>query len=76
MYHFLTTQFSPPPTPTSRLEPGIRDRRSGRRTRDDRQRLLVDMGITQPVQVVEELNLSASQRKMVLGGTAARILKL
>jgi aminocarboxymuconate-semialdehyde decarboxylase len=35
-----------------------------------------DMGIDRPVQVVEELNLSASQRKMVLGGTAARILKL
>jgi hypothetical protein len=29
-----------------------------------------------PVQVVEELNLSAPRRKMVLGGTAARILKL
>jgi len=28
------------------------------------------------VQAVEELNLSASQRKMVRGGTAARILKL
>ena len=35
-----------------------------------------DMGIDRPVQVVEELNLSASQRKKVLGGTAARILKL
>ena len=35
-----------------------------------------DMGITRPVQVVEEWNLRTSQRKMALGGTTARILKL
>jgi aminocarboxymuconate-semialdehyde decarboxylase len=35
-----------------------------------------DMGYTRPVEVVEELDLSAEQRAMILGGTAARLLKL
>jgi aminocarboxymuconate-semialdehyde decarboxylase len=35
-----------------------------------------DMGYQQPVQVVEELGLSAEEKKMILGGTAAKLLKL
>ncbi len=35
-----------------------------------------DMGYERPVQMVEELNLNRAQRNMVLGGTAARILKI
>jgi aminocarboxymuconate-semialdehyde decarboxylase len=35
-----------------------------------------DMGYDRPVRVVEELNLSRAQRNMILGGTAARILKI
>ena len=35
-----------------------------------------DMGYSQPVQFVNHLELSVAQRRMVLGGTAARILKL
>src|SRR5262245_55115385 len=35
-----------------------------------------DMGYTQPVQFVDQLNLSPEDRRMILGGTAARLLKL
>ena len=35
-----------------------------------------DMGYSQPVQFVNQLELSSAQRRMILGGTAARILKL
>jgi aminocarboxymuconate-semialdehyde decarboxylase len=35
-----------------------------------------DMGYDRPVRVVEELHLSRAQRNMILGGTAARILKI
>lgn len=35
-----------------------------------------DVGYTQPVQEVEGLRLSSEQRKMILGGTAAKILKI
>ena len=35
-----------------------------------------EVGYDQPVQVVEELRLNAEQRKMILGGTAAKILKI
>src|SRR5262249_50275694 len=35
-----------------------------------------DMGLEQPVQVVDQLGLSDEHRAMILGGTAARILKL
>jgi len=35
-----------------------------------------DMGYERPVGFVEELNLSAEERKMILGTTAARLLKL
>src|SRR5262249_7757587 len=35
-----------------------------------------DMGYERPVGFVEELNLSAEGRKMILGTTAARLLKL
>ncbi|HVB35503.1 MAG TPA: amidohydrolase family protein [Patescibacteria group bacterium] len=35
-----------------------------------------DMGYSQPVRFVNELELSKAERKMILGGTAARILKL
>jgi aminocarboxymuconate-semialdehyde decarboxylase len=35
-----------------------------------------DMGYERPVQVVEELGLSGEQKQMILGGTAAKILKL
>ena len=34
------------------------------------------VGYDRPVDVVEDLHLSAEQRKMILGGTAARILKI
>lgn len=34
------------------------------------------MGYKRPVQFVERLELSSAQRKMILGGTAAKILKL
>jgi aminocarboxymuconate-semialdehyde decarboxylase len=34
------------------------------------------VGYDRPVEAVEELHLSAEQRKMILGGTAARILKI
>jgi aminocarboxymuconate-semialdehyde decarboxylase len=34
------------------------------------------VGYDHPVEVVEELHLSPDQRKMILGGTAAKILKL
>jgi aminocarboxymuconate-semialdehyde decarboxylase len=35
-----------------------------------------EVGYERPVQVVDELRLNSEQRKMILGGTAARILKL
>jgi aminocarboxymuconate-semialdehyde decarboxylase len=34
------------------------------------------VGYDRPVEVVQELHLSSEQRKMILGGTAARILKI
>jgi aminocarboxymuconate-semialdehyde decarboxylase len=34
------------------------------------------VGYDRPVEVVEELRLSSDQRKMILGGTAAKILKI
>jgi aminocarboxymuconate-semialdehyde decarboxylase len=33
-------------------------------------------GDRRPVEVVEELRLSSQQRKMILGGTAGKILKV
>jgi aminocarboxymuconate-semialdehyde decarboxylase len=35
-----------------------------------------EVGYDQPVNVVEELHLNSEQRKMILGGTAAKILKI
>lgn len=35
-----------------------------------------DMGYDRPVQVVDELRLSPEERKLILGGTAAKILKV
>jgi len=35
-----------------------------------------DVGYSRPVEVVEELELSSRQRRMILGETAAKILKL
>ncbi|MFI5057325.1 MAG: amidohydrolase family protein [Candidatus Acidiferrales bacterium] len=35
-----------------------------------------DMGYERPVQFLEQINLSNAQRKMILGGTAAKLLKL
>jgi aminocarboxymuconate-semialdehyde decarboxylase len=35
-----------------------------------------DMGYEHPVEIVEELRLSPEARRMILGGTAAKILKL
>lgn len=35
-----------------------------------------DMGYERPVQFLEQINLTSAQRKMILGGTAARLLKL
>ena len=35
-----------------------------------------EVGYDQPVKVVEELHLNSEQRKMILGGTAAKILKI
>src|SRR3977135_4154180 len=35
-----------------------------------------EVGYDQPVQVVEELHLNSEQRKMILGGTAAKIPKI
>jgi aminocarboxymuconate-semialdehyde decarboxylase len=35
-----------------------------------------DMGYAEPVGFVEEHNLSSKQRKMILGTTAAKLLKL
>jgi aminocarboxymuconate-semialdehyde decarboxylase len=35
-----------------------------------------EVGYTQPVQVVEELNLSSEQRNLILSGTAAKLLKI
>jgi aminocarboxymuconate-semialdehyde decarboxylase len=35
-----------------------------------------DMGYERPVEIVEELRLSPEARRMILGGTAAKILKI
>jgi aminocarboxymuconate-semialdehyde decarboxylase len=35
-----------------------------------------DMGYERPVQFLEQINLTSAQRKMILGGTAAKLLKL
>jgi len=35
-----------------------------------------DMGYDRPVQFLEQINLTSAQRKMILGGNAARLLKL
>ncbi len=35
-----------------------------------------DMGYDRPVQFLEQINLTSSQRKMIMGGNASRILKL
>ena len=35
-----------------------------------------DMGYERPLRLIEELRLSAAQRNMILGGTAAKLLKL
>jgi len=35
-----------------------------------------DMGYEQPVGFVKELNLSSNERQMILGRTAAKLLKL
>ena len=35
-----------------------------------------DMGYQRPVEIVDELRLSPEERKMILGGTAAKILKI
>jgi aminocarboxymuconate-semialdehyde decarboxylase len=35
-----------------------------------------EVGYTQPVKEVEQLNLSSEQRNLILGGTAAKILKI
>ena len=35
-----------------------------------------EVGYDQPVQVIEELRLNSEQRKMILGGTAANLLKI
>ena len=35
-----------------------------------------EVGYDQPVQVVEELKLNTEQRRMILGGTAAKLLKI
>jgi len=35
-----------------------------------------DMGYQRPVEIVEELHLSPEERRMILGGTAAKILKI
>jgi aminocarboxymuconate-semialdehyde decarboxylase len=34
------------------------------------------VGYDRPVEVVEQFHLSSEQRKMILGGTAAKILKI
>lgn len=35
-----------------------------------------DVGYDQPVQFVEQLNLPANERRMILNGTAAKLLKI
>ena len=35
-----------------------------------------DMGLTQPVEFVHQLNLTTAERNMIMGGTAATLLKL
>jgi aminocarboxymuconate-semialdehyde decarboxylase len=35
-----------------------------------------DMGYEQPVKFLDQINLSSEQRRMILGGTAAKLLKL
>ena len=34
------------------------------------------MGYQRPVEIVEELRLSPEERRMILGGTAAKMLKI
>jgi hypothetical protein len=34
------------------------------------------MGYQRPVEILDELRLSPEERKMILGGTAAKILKI
>jgi aminocarboxymuconate-semialdehyde decarboxylase len=35
-----------------------------------------DMGYDRPIQFLEQINLTSAQRRMILGGTAAKLLKL
>ena len=35
-----------------------------------------DMGYERPVEFLEQMNLTSAKRKMILGGNAARVLKL
>jgi aminocarboxymuconate-semialdehyde decarboxylase len=35
-----------------------------------------DMGVRQPVEFVQQLRLTSTERDMILGGTAAQLLKL
>jgi aminocarboxymuconate-semialdehyde decarboxylase len=35
-----------------------------------------DMGYVQPIKFVDQLSLDPEQRKMILGSTAAKVLKL
>jgi aminocarboxymuconate-semialdehyde decarboxylase len=35
-----------------------------------------DMGYERPVQFLEQIDLPSAQRQMILGGTAAKLLKL
>ena len=35
-----------------------------------------DMGYERPLELIEELRLGTAQRNMILGGTAAKLLKL
>jgi aminocarboxymuconate-semialdehyde decarboxylase len=36
----------------------------------------LDMGYDQPVQVLDQVNMTAAQKRMILGENAARLLKL
>jgi aminocarboxymuconate-semialdehyde decarboxylase len=35
-----------------------------------------DMGVDRPLQLLEQINVTSAQRKMILGENAARLLKL
>ena len=35
-----------------------------------------DMGYERPVRFLEQINLTSTQKKMILGGNAARMLKI